>query len=105
MSSQNNVNAVRELLIKAQGELSTRRTVLKDLRESSERYDQMIQILDDIETLKAVPDKSEEQILSFFGDDTPDALKISERKTFKTLQRCNPSRRILRHKSLCFLTF
>lgn len=36
--------------------------MLKELRASSNKYKQMIQILEDIETLKGVPDKLEQQI-------------------------------------------
>lgn len=74
--------------------MSTRRTVLKDLRESSERYDQMIQILDDIETLKAVPDKLEQQISQKFFlsaySTLSDALKISEKENLQNIATLQP---------------
>lgn len=48
--------------MKAQSDLATRRPVLKELRANSNKYKKMIQILEDIETLKGVPDKLEQQI-------------------------------------------
>lgn len=61
-TTQNNINEIKELLTKAKTDLATRRPVLRDLRETSLRYKQMISILEDIEKLNAVPDKLEHQI-------------------------------------------
>lgn len=48
--------------MKARAELSTKRPVLRELRASSQKYKQMIEILEDIEKLNAVPEKLEQQI-------------------------------------------
>lgn len=93
-NSQNNVNAAKELLIKAQGELATKRPVLKELRQTSNDYSQMIQILDDIEILKAVPDKLEQQISQkyFMSAHTTlaDALRTAEKDNLQSLATLKP---------------
>lgn len=61
-TTQNNINEAKDLLSKARTDLSTRRPVLRELRSTSLKYKQMIEILEDIEKLNAVPDKLEQQI-------------------------------------------
>lgn len=61
-TSQNNINEIKEKLIKARGELGTRRPSLKELTARSLKYKQMIEILEDVEKLNAVPDQLELQI-------------------------------------------
>lgn len=61
-TTQNNINEVKELLNKARNELSVRRPVLKELKGTSLKYKQMIEILQDVEKLNAVPDQFELQI-------------------------------------------
>lgn len=61
-NTQKRVSSIKEALLKAKSDLSTRRPMLRELRSNSLRYKQMIDILDRIDELKSVPDKLESHI-------------------------------------------
>lgn len=61
-SSQHRVRTLRAGLVQAKGSLATPRPELRAFATSSQNYDQMLQILGQIEQLQAVPERLEAQI-------------------------------------------
>ncbi|KXS98692.1 hypothetical protein AC578_1258 [Pseudocercospora eumusae] len=79
-SSQQRVRTLRGGLVQAKGSLASGRPELKAFAQSSQQYDQMLQVLGTIEQLQQVPEKLEAQISEkrFLGavDTLQDALKL-----------------------------
>ncbi|CAK1366084.1 putative exocyst complex component sec8 [Cercospora beticola] len=79
-TSQQRVRTLRAGLVQAKGSLATGRPELKAFAQSSQSYDQMLQVLGTIEQLQQVPEKLEAQISEkrFLGavDILQDALKM-----------------------------
>lgn len=98
-NSQQQISMVKEGLIKARADLSTRRPTLKDLRASSLKYKQMLEILDHIEELKLVPDKLEAQISQkqFLSahDTLSQALRMADNEDLAAISALQPIRSYL----------
>lgn len=60
--SHDNVRQLKQQLVESKSALSTKRPILKELGATSQRYKQMIQILEKIKDLKGVPDKLDTEI-------------------------------------------
>lgn len=60
--SHDNVRQLKQQLVESKSALSRNKPILKELGATSQRYKQMIQILEKIKDLKAVPDKLDTEI-------------------------------------------
>ncbi|KAI5791293.1 Sec8 exocyst complex component-specific domain-containing protein [Pyronema domesticum] len=61
-TSQSKVRELRESLVKAKEDLSTSKPEVKNMVDNSQKYDAMLQTLNQIEQLQLVPDKLEARI-------------------------------------------
>lgn len=79
-ASQLRVRTLRAGLVQAKSSLASARPELKSFAQSSQSYDQMLQVLGTIEQLQAIPEQLENQISEkrFLGavDTLQDALKL-----------------------------